>query len=271
MTLSSDAASQLPASVVEALCHPFSPQDVQLRPGRVQQKQPEGSWFCLAIPYVSRQVYETRLNQVLPGAWSSFCPSLVVADNYLTLSAQVMIGPITHTSYCDMRLPRLDLPDDLGMMTGSCPEAYAVAFIDACQRFGLGQYLTQFARKWVPYDSERQQIALSREEQHDLVLALYQQASLPLDLPTAGGSAVKKSHPVPEAEGPGTLTQSLHTASLGDARTRLRERDLKWVREQCSGKPLHNILANYHLKRLEEINDDDLAAVIRGIRKRQAS
>ena len=97
-----------------------------------------------------------------------------MADDHLTLAVQVKIGSITHTSYGEMRIPRLAVPDMMGEIVISAPDAYSVAFVDACHRFGLGRYLLQLSRRWVIYDTERQRIMLTREEQRTVVRKLYE-------------------------------------------------------------------------------------------------
>lgn len=267
-------APQLPPQVISALQRPFSHLDILFRPGQIREKEPENTWFCLAIPYVSRQTYEARLDQVVPGAWSSTSPSIVVAGHHLTIAALVQIGPIKHTSYGETFLPTSDTPDDLTEVMINAPDAYTNAFIDACQRFGLGRYLAQLERKWVPYDSRRQAIALTHEARRDLALKLYQQAGLPLDIPaTQVRPEVPHGHDdtahARERSAPGHPREE----SLEEARAHGRARDLEWVRTQCAGKPLRNILQHYRLQRLEDISDSDLASISNTIhqRLRQAS
>lgn len=271
---SSTFAPQLPVDLIEALHRPFSHLDVQLRPGPIRQKQPEGTWFCQAIPHVPRWAYEARLDLVVPGGWSSSSPSLVVTCDHLTFSAVVQIGPLTHTSYGEVRLPQTPAPDALGNIIASAPDAYAFAFIDACHRFGLGRYLARLERTWVPYNHERQIIALSRATQRAHVVKLYQQADLPLDLPATLVTPTKETcdarsappplHDAPTHEAKATPHSVPQERSLERVRARLRERDLAWVREHCAGKPLQSILRHFHLACLEDIRDEDLVAVING-------
>lgn len=271
MTQSGTIAPQLPVSLLEALQRPFSHLDVQLRAGTPREK--DGQWFCQAIPSVPRWVYEERLHQVAPGAWSSLCPSLVVAEDHLTLAVQVKIGAIIHSAYGEMRIPRLAVPDTLGEIVVSAPDAYSVAFIDACQRFGVGRYLSQLSRRWVPYDAERQGLKQTREEQRALVEKLYQEAGLPLNLPatevkTIGSSAATEK---PDAGRRKREQSAAQPASLADARARKRASELAQVTEHCDRRTIQRLLAKYRLQRLEDISEANLAEVIQWLAQRQAA
>lgn len=271
MTQVSDLGPRLPADLLENLQRPFSHLDIQLRAGEPQEK--EGKWFCRAIPSVSRWCYEARLHLVAPGAWSTFSPSLVVADDHLTMSVQVKIGPISHTSYGEMRIPHLAVPDTLGEIVVSAPDAYSAVFIDACQRFGLGRYLRQLPRRWVPYDTGRQIMKMTREEQRRLIEELYQEAGLPLDLPATQlriiGRAEEGSKD--DAGSRGREQAGAQPESLDDARARKRARDLERVRKQGGEQTVQRLCAKHRLARLEDMTDAKLAEVIQWLDQRQAS
>jgi hypothetical protein len=258
-------APQLPSTLMEALQEPFSHLDVELKPGPTRQKQPEGTWFCQAVPYVPRWAYEARLDRLVPGGWSSSSPSFAVASDHLTLAAQVQIGSISHTSYGEMCVPRTWTPNSLGDVAASAPDAYTFAFIDACHRFGLGRYLARLERKWVPYDPERCCIALSHEKQREHIVKLYEAVGLSLDLPATPFPISARTGSL----GPSPVRSALPRSSAGapaqpHASARIRERDLAWIRENITGKPLENLLRHFKLARLEDIQDQDLAAVING-------
>jgi hypothetical protein len=252
----SHSGPQLPAALLEALQKPFAPKQVQLRPGQTQQKQEDGTWFCQALPYVSCEVYEARLNEIVPGGWSTTSPSLVVADDHLTISAVVQIGTIKHTGYGEVGVPRPSRPDTFSHLTACAPEAFAQAFIDACHRFGLGRYLAVLSRTWVPYDPQHSRLLLSTEAQHDLILQLYSSAGLTTTTEIASPPATKPSAPIAQL-------------SEEEAQKRLRQRDLAWVNEQCAARPgsLPRILANWRVSHLEELTDGQLADVRASITK----
>jgi hypothetical protein len=116
----------------------------------------------------------------------------------------------------------------------------------------MRHYLTELAREWVPYDTARGRIALSPEQQQAHILKLYRQAGLPVDSPTQQ-----------------TAPQNKSQNSVADTGKRRREQNLAWVRKQCAGKPLQSILQHYHLQRLEEISNNDLASLMQRIRQHQ--
>jgi hypothetical protein len=271
MTQVSNLGPQLPSSILEAMAQPFSHLDVQLRAGAPRQKDEQ--WFCQAIPYVPRWIYEARLDQVAPGAWGTLSPYIVVADDRLTLAVQVRVGPVTHTSCGEIRIPRLAVPDTLGEIVESAPDAYSVAFIDACHRFGLGRYLGQLSRRWVPYDTEKQTMKLTREEQRALIQKIYQDAGFPLNLPAA---EMKPTGRVAAAEsasagGSDRRQPSAPPASLGDVRARQRASDLALITKQCDASTIQKLLTKYRLTQLEEISDAHLAEVLQWLSQRKAS
>lgn len=271
MTQVLDLDPRLPADLLEALQFPFSHLDIQLQAGAPREK--EGQWLCQAVPSVPLWCYEARLHQVAPGAWSSLCPSLVVADDHLTLAVRVQIGPISHSSYGEMRIPRLAVPDTLGQIVVSVPDAYSVAFIDACRRFGLGRYLLQLPRRWVPYDTECKVVKMTREEQRALVEEIYQEAGLPLNLPATQIRPIGRTGTAEKAAGESRRRkqEDAQLESLADARALKRARDLAQVKEQCAGRTMQKLLTKYRLERLEDITDTKLAEVIQWLEQRQAS
>ncbi len=271
MTQVSNLGPQLPASILEALEQPFSHLDIQFRAGPTRQKDEQ--WFCQAVPHVPRWIYEARLDQVVPGAWGTLCPYIVVADDRLTLAVQVRVGPVTHSSCSEIRIPRLAVPDTMGEIVVSAPDAFSVAFIDACHRFGLGRYLGLLSRRWVPYDAEKQTMKLAREEQRALVQKIYQEAGLPLNLPATEMKPIGRAAAV-ESTGAQDRERGQSTAapaSIDDVRARKRASDLTLVKEQCVGQTKQKLLTKYHLSSFDDLSDTDLAAVIQWLNQRKAS
>lgn len=246
-------APKLPRELLEAFAQPFTPQEVQLRSGRQEQDQQSGQWVCRAIPFVGRRTYEARLDALVPGSWATTAPSVVVASHRLVVAIQLQIGPISHTDYGELLLPPPAEPNDLGAWIRGVPEASEQAFLGACRRFGLGRYLAELTREWVPYDRERRAIALSAHEQYAHVLKLYHQAGL--SIPST------PEHP---------RASETAFAERKDPDTSLRARDLEWVRKRCAGQPLRTLLRHYGLTRLEDLTDVQLIEVIKIIRRHQA-
>jgi hypothetical protein len=244
--LDSSAFPALPADLLDAFRQPFAPQEVRLRVGRRRQPK-EGMWQCVALPVVERRFYEARLDALVPGGWSSTSPSLVVAADRLLLSACVQIGDISHTDYGEMPLKQTVLLDEVEELIVSVPEAFEQAFVRVCARFGLGRYLADLAREWVPYDAQRGRMALSPEQQQAHVLKLYQQANILLP---------NQPQPRGNTRTSGTMTK--------DAK---RNEDLAWIRQQCTSHAgsLAGILKHWHVQRLEDLTDEQLVKVMNSI------
>lgn len=271
MIPSAHLGPQLPSSILEALSQPFSHLDVQLRAGALREK--ENQWFCQALPHVPRWIYEERLHQAAPGGWGTLSPYVVVADDRLTLAVQVRVGPVIHTSCGEIHLPRLDVPDTLGEIIASVPDAYSVAFIDACHRFGLGRYLLHLSRRWVPYERERQAMKLTREEQRTLIQKLYQDAGLPLNLPATEMKPIGRAEAAGRAgAGSRERDQSAEQPeSLEEARTHKRASELALIEERCDAQTRKKLLNKYRLHKLEDISEANLTEVIQWLNQRQAS
>jgi hypothetical protein len=247
----------LPRDLLDALSQPFAPQEVRLRPGTCEQ-MPDGHWRCRAVPFADRLAYEARLNALVPGQWSTTSPSIVVAQTRLVVAAQVQIGPIGHTAYGELLLPAPAAPDEAGAWVRTVPQTFAQAFIGACQRFGLGRYLVHLACEWVRYDSQRQAIALSTDEQLAHVHKLYQQAGV-----------LMPPEPVVEQAGNRGPSEPTRQEPAETQAFSLRARDLAWVRGQCDGQPLRNILHHYGIASLEDLTDLQLVDVVANIRRYQ--
>lgn len=239
-----------------ALQQPFAPHEVQLRAGK-RRARDDGGWECIAIPVLARRSIEDRLDTLVPGEWETTSPSLVVADRRIVVCARVTIGTITHTDYGEIFLDRPAVPDEVEELLWSVPDTFDHAFQRACARFGLGRYLDDLAREWLPYDAERACIALSPEQQHAHLLKLYQQAGLPRPQEIAQ-PACDEREPTP--------------TSLSAMREGIRARDLAWVRQQCAAHPrsLQRILTRWQVPRLDDLSDLQLAEVMNSIHSSQA-
>jgi hypothetical protein len=261
----------LPPALLEALRQPFAPDEVRLRAGRRRPAAAQGCWECEAVPALERRVIEARLDALVPSGWSTTSPALVVAADRITVSAQVTIGRITHTDYGEVSLTRPIVPDAVGELSASVPEAFERAFLRVCARFGLGRYLAELAREWVPYDAKRGCLALSPEQQRAHLRKLYQQAGLALP--------PEKPEP-PLCLAPALLDNripSLHAEGEGRAikavtRESLRARDLAWIRQQCASHAgsLARILQRWQVRHLEELSDAQVTDIINSIHQSRA-
>jgi hypothetical protein len=57
-------------------------------------------------------------------------------------------------------------------------EAWAQAFKRACSQFGLGRYLYDLEKAWVPYNPQRKQIDLDATGRRNVVRTMYQKAGI---------------------------------------------------------------------------------------------
>ncbi len=158
MTQLSDIAPQLAA--------PFALEDVELLPKSKIER--DGKTFCMALPYADPRVYEDRLNDLAPGEWSTPPPIALVAGTKLVCYVTVTVCGITHTDVGEAPLT------DENAATAS----WAQAFKRACSQFGLGRFLYDLEKAWVPYDTKRKVIALDKEGVRKIVAGMYQKAGI---------------------------------------------------------------------------------------------
>lgn len=153
--------------IVSALAEPFAIEDVELLPKGKRER--EGKVLCMALPYADPRVYQDRLNMLACGEWSTPAPiALVVGDrlvNYVTIT----ICGISHTDV-----------GEAGPGENQATEAYAQGFKRACAQFGLGRYLYDLEKAWVPFNPQRKAIDLDRAGIQKIVRQMYQRAGIVL-------------------------------------------------------------------------------------------
>lgn len=151
--------------ITSELAQPFDITDIELLPkGKVER---EGKTLCMALPYADPRVYEDRLNMLACGEWSTPPPIAIVVGTKLVCYVTVIICGVSHTD-----------TGEAGPGDNQATEAWAQAFKRACSQFGLGRYLYDLEKAWVPYDVERKQIALSKEGIRKIVTQMYQKAGI---------------------------------------------------------------------------------------------
>lgn len=259
----------LPPDLVEALRRPFAPQEVRLHAGRRRPATTGDSWICLAIPLVPYQTLKARLDHLVPERWSSSFPSLIVAGGRLVAVAQLRIGRAVQDASSEIPFQQAALLNATEELLTQVPEAFEAAVVKACAQFGLGSYLAELAREWVPFDTERGRIALSEEQQHAHVLKLYQQAGL-----------AEPPHPAMVRSLADRQVPSAQTGEMRDGTTPFRpsaplskeawrSQKIAWVRQQCAARPgsLANILEHWHVYNLDALSDDDLRQVVTSIQQ----
>jgi len=185
--------------LVEHLRVPFPPAEIKFLPKSPVQRG--DAWICLALPYADKRTYEDRLNALVPGRWSTPAMTPLVAGNKLVIPVTLVICEIAHTDVGEAFLTSLSRKGEPREEENAATEAYSQAFRRACAQVGLGHYLYDLPKVWVPYDPQKRAIALSEEELRQLVERLYRKVGLLPASPSAESKATITSSvgPVPPA------------------------------------------------------------------------
>jgi hypothetical protein len=157
--------------ITSQLEKPFDISDIKLLP-----KAPtKDGTKCLALPYADPRVYQDRLNKVCPGEWSTPAPVSLSVGNKIIVYVTVVVCGVEHT----------DVGEALASSENAGTESHAQAFKRACSQFGLGRYLYDLEKEYVPYNRERKVIALKPEEIQGVVRKMYAKAGIPVAQPQA--------------------------------------------------------------------------------------
>ena len=181
--------------LAEDLRAPFPPAEIKFLPKSPVQRG--DAWVCLALPYADKRAYEDRLNALAPGRWSTPAMTPLVAGNKLIIPVTLVICEIAHTDVGEAFLTSLSRKGEPREEENAATEAYSQAFRRACAQVGLGRYLYDLPKVWVPYDPQKRAIALSEEELRQLVERLYCKAGLLPTTPAAGLNGAAASRPGP--------------------------------------------------------------------------
>ena len=176
---------------------PFSFDDIDFLPkGKVER---EGKTLCMALPYADPRVYQDRLNSVAYGEWSTPAPVVVAAGNKLICYVTVVVCGVAHT----------DVGEATNNEENTGTEAWAQAFKRACSQFGLGRYLYDLEKEWVPFNPQRKQIELNANEKRAIVRKMYQKAGITLPGTVTKPATVEASngHQITQADAPATDQQ----------------------------------------------------------------
>lgn len=178
-------------SEIEAqLKEPFPFDAIDFLPkGKIER---EGKTLCMALPYADPRVYQDRLNAVAYGEWSTPSPVVVAVGNKLVCYVTVMLCGVPHTDVGEA---------DAGENQGT--EAWAQAFKRACSQFGLGRYLYDLEKEWVPFNPQRKQIELDKAGKSAIVRKMYQKAGIgtPVSASGNGRKAVEADKPILNGDG----------------------------------------------------------------------
>ncbi len=200
--------------LVEHLRAPFPITEIKFLPKSPIQRN--NAWLCLALPYADKRAYEDRLNALVPGRWSTPAMSPLVAGNKLIIPVTLVLCDIAHTDVGEAFLTSLSRKEEPREEENAATEAYSQAFRRACAQFGLGRYLYDLPKAWVPYDPQKRAIALSEEELRQLAERLYRKvgllpASSQAEVHTATASSPlpgqMQTHHVTESEQPASAQQ----------------------------------------------------------------
>ncbi len=136
---------------------PFPPAEIKFLPKSPVQRG--DAWVCLALPYADKRMYEDRLNALVPDRWSTPAMTPLVAGNKLVIPVTLVICEIAHTDVGEAFLTSLSRKGEPREEENAATEAYSQAFRRACAQVGLGRYLYDSPKVWVPYDEELRQLA----------------------------------------------------------------------------------------------------------------
>src|SRR5260221_12060241 len=164
--------------IAAQLAEPFPLEDIDFLPkGKVER---DGKTLCMALPYADPRVYQDRLNKVAYGEWSTPAPVVLVAGNKLICYVTVIICGVAHT----------DVGEATNNEENTGTEAWAQAFKRACSQFGLGRYLYNLEKEWVPFNKERKIIDLTEVQKAAIVKKMYQKAGIVVGAPKSDGKAL---------------------------------------------------------------------------------
>ena len=145
---------------------PFALDDIDFLPkGKVER---DGKTLCMALPYADPRVYQDRLNSVAYGEWSTPAPVVLVAGNKLICYVTVIVCGVPHT----------DVGEATNNEENTGTEAFAQGFKRACSQFGLGRYLYDLEKEWVPFNPQKKQIDLDKAGKSAIVRKMYQKAGI---------------------------------------------------------------------------------------------
>ncbi len=154
------------AEIASQLEEPFALADIDLLPkGAIER---DGKTLCMALPYADKRVYEDRLNALAPGEWSTPPPVAITVGQKLVVYVTVIVCGVTHT----------DVGEAPAGGENAATESWAQGFKRACSQFGLGRYLYDLDKQWVPYNRERKQITLDAAGIQNIVRQMYNKAHI---------------------------------------------------------------------------------------------
>ncbi|SRR6266705_950453 len=155
------------AEIAAQLSEPFALDDIDFLPKKTIEK--EGKTLCMALPYADPRAYEDRLNALCPGEWSTPTPTAIVVGTKLVCFITVVICGVPHSDV-----------GEAGPGENQGTEAWAQGFKRACSQAGLGRYLYNLDKEWVPFKVEGKsgRIDLDKAGKAAIVRKMYQKAGI---------------------------------------------------------------------------------------------
>src|SRR6266567_480976 len=235
------------------LAEPFAVEDIDFLPKSKVER--DGKTLCMALPYADPRVYQDRLNKLAPGEWETPPPiALTVCDKLVTYVTVIICG-VQHTDV-----------GEAGPGENQGTEAFSQALKRACSQFGLGRYLYDLDKEWVPFNVQRKLIDLDAAGKRAIVRKMYQKAGI-IEKPsekavTSPISRPTSNHPTESSEStsasPEEVEKMIRTVkSLLNAHYQIPQvnQPAKWKRfkEQVLGLPVEDEGLTYdELKRLRD-------------------
>ncbi|GHO96543.1 hypothetical protein KSF_065910 [Reticulibacter mediterranei] len=244
------------ASLQDVLRCPFPPEKIRLLP-KLPRKNEQGQWKCLALPYADKRTYEDRLNELAFGEWSTPLTAPLVAGNKLIVPVAVVICGVSRTDYGEAFLSSLSRKGEKHEEENSATEAYSQGFRRACAQFGLGRYLYDLPKLWLPYDptSGSRPIPISDAERIAWIEKLYMQAGLP---PRPEHPAVAKqaaSDPEQASHG-SSLAPSSSSHQTGTSQQRVDTQLLAFLRRETTREQQQKACHFYHVEDLAHLTPE---------------
>jgi hypothetical protein len=149
---------------------PFSATRIDYLPKPKMQFERDGQTFCRALPFADPRAYQDRLDEVCPGEWSTQA-SVTVAGDKLIAVVTVTICGVPHTDFGEASL--------VGPTSENAgTEAWAQAFKRACCQAGLGRYLYDLEKQYIPWDKAKKRFNITPTEKLNITLRMYKKAGL---------------------------------------------------------------------------------------------
>jgi hypothetical protein len=190
-----DSTTMALAAIQGDLKVPFDPAEVDFLPKGSFER--DGQTKAAGMPFVNKRAYEDRLNAACPGDWSSQA-QVVVAGNKLIIVTTITICGISRADVGESALTgmqRGEIKDEENTAT----EAFAQSFKRACSQFGLGRYLYDLPKVYLPYNKQKRCWDISDAEIRKTAVECYRKAGLRIAEPERAKAAPASQRAAPAA------------------------------------------------------------------------